>query len=199
MWLAVTSILAAKSGWYRLMRQYPDRNEGPVLVLRFQSGRLGGVSMSRILRLTPCPSGLRVGIWKLFGPFSKDFFVPWDEIRIERRSRFIFKVADLRFGNGVGKLSLFGHVADRLARSVPGHWPEAGPFPEETKSQALWEVLKIWAVGTIFAALFFIVVPMLAAPKGGRPPIAVAILFPAIVLGVRALFSYFARIKRDTF
>ncbi|HEV2562915.1 MAG TPA: hypothetical protein VGT78_12315 [Rhizomicrobium sp.] len=153
--------------------------------------------MSRILRLDPCPSGLRVGIWKLFGPFSKDFFVPWDEIRIERKNWFLFKVAELRFGNDVGKLSLFGHVADRLARSVPGHWPEAGSFPKESKSQALWEVLKVWAAGTVFAALFFTIVPMFAAPKGARPPIAVAIFFPAIVLGVRALFSYFARIRRD--
>jgi len=197
LWLAITSVLALISGWYALASRYPDRHEEPNLSLSFQSGSMNGVSMRGILMLDACPSGLRVGIWRLFGPFSRKFFVPWDQIRIERKNRLFWTVAKLRFGDNCGNLTVFGNVADRLARSIPGRWPEPGPFPEETKAQALWSVTKIWAAGTLFAASFFIIAPRVALTKGAAfPPIAVAILFPAIAFAIPALFNFFARIRR---
>jgi hypothetical protein len=195
MWLFVTSILAAKSKWFSLMRQYPNRDELPVLRLRFQSGRMSGVSMSGILRLDACPSGLRVGIWRLFGLLSRDFLVPWTDIRVERKTRFLWKVAELQFGAGAGNLTISDVVANRIARAIPMQWPEAGPFPEETVRQAFWNVFKLWAFGTLIAATFFTVAPRLMSPHGPYPPIAVAILFPAIVFGIRAVFSFFFRVR----
>ncbi|HEY5347424.1 MAG TPA: hypothetical protein VIJ72_04465, partial [Rhizomicrobium sp.] len=49
LWLFVTTILGAISGWYSLARKYPDRPEDAVLTLRFQSGSVGLVSMRGIL------------------------------------------------------------------------------------------------------------------------------------------------------
>jgi hypothetical protein len=47
---------------------------------------------------------------------------------------------------------------------------------------------------TALAAAFFIIAPRLATPKAAeRPPIAVAILFPAIVFGIGAVVQYFRR------
>jgi len=196
MWFAITTILSVLSGWYVLMRKYPDRNETPVLRLRFQSGSMGvGVHMRGLLRLDVCPSGLRVGILRIFGVFNRDFFVPWSEIRIERKDRYFWKLARLRLGN-VGNLTIFAHVADRLARSLPGRWPEQGAFPEETKKQAGASVLKMWALATCLAALFFIIAPRMGSSNGVYPPIAVAILFPALVFGLVALVSYFVRLRR---
>jgi len=41
-----------------------------------------------------------------------------------------------------------------------------------------------WASITLAAALFFTLAPLALAPTGGRPPIVVAIMFPAIFYGV---------------
>jgi hypothetical protein len=196
MWLFVTTILAVKSGWFSLVRKYPDKKGECILRLLFQSGSMSGVSMKGILRLETCDSGLRVGIWKMFGPFNRDFFVPWNEISVERKNQFIWKVAKLNLGSGGQDLTLQNYVADRLARSVPTRWPEEGPFPEQTYQEAAWGVFKLWAVVTIFAALFFTVVPRLMSANGAYPPIMVAIGFPAIFFGIAALINFFSRMRR---
>jgi len=37
---------------------------------------------------------------------------------------------------------------------------------------------------------FFVIAPRVASPTGASPPIAVAVLFPAIVFGIGALIQY---------
>ena len=133
LWLTVCTILAVLSGWFRLTTKFPNQAMEPILRVRWQSGSMGlGVIMSRILILGVCPSGLRVGIMRVFGPFCRDFFVPWEDIRITRRSVLFWPVAKLQFGSSaIGSLTISAHLANRLARAAMGHWPETGPFPEE--------------------------------------------------------------------
>lgn len=46
LWLAVTTILAVLSGWFRLMARFPNQTVEPLLRIRGQSGSMGlGVSM----------------------------------------------------------------------------------------------------------------------------------------------------------
>jgi hypothetical protein len=79
-----------------------------------------------------------------------------------------------------------------MARAAGNHWPEQGPFPQETGSQSFSRIAKRWVAMTGVVAAFFIIVPRLMAPEGAsRPPIVVAILFPAIVFGIGALLQYF--------
>lgn len=196
MWLGVTTLLSALSGWFSLMRRFPDRpNETPLLVLKRQSGRMGmGVSLSRILTLSACPSGLRVGMMRLFGPFCQEFFVPWNEITVLRKKYFWWRYAELSFGYKEGKLGISANVADNLWRIVPKSWPEAGSPPEpETRRQAFKEVFVQWLTMTVMASAFFMIAPRLMAPKGAGPPDAAAILFPAIVFGVGCTISYWRR------
>jgi hypothetical protein len=195
MWLLVTTSLARKAGWPDLSNRYPNRDEQPVRVLRFQSGWMGGVSMSSILRLEACPSGLRVGILKMFGLFSRDFFVPWNEIRIQRKTRFIWNIVELDLG-GVGKLSLFDYAANKLARSVSGAWPEQGSFPKDTIAQALWQVSKAWLFGALFVVGFFTLVPLLLSGGKHAFPFPNPIIFPAIIMiSVAGLIYFWARIR----
>ena len=185
-WLAVTTILGLLSGWFRLVAKYPDENVEPVLRVRGQSGTMGlGVSMKGILTLSVCPSGLRVGMMRVFGPFCRDFLVPWESIKVTRKKTLFWPVAKLQFGDPVvGTLNISGRVANRLARAAMGRWSEEGPFPEAKRSDIVRRLLAEWAVCTCFAALFFILAPLALAPAAGRPPVLVAILFPAIVFGV---------------
>jgi nitric oxide reductase large subunit len=81
-----------------------------------------------------------------------------------------------------------------MARAAGSRWPERGPFPGETSSQNVSRIAKQWVAMTALAAAFFIIAPRLATPKAAeRPPIAVAILFPAIVFGIGAVVQYFRR------
>ncbi len=194
-WFAVTMLLSFMSGWYGLMERYPDRAESALAVLANQSGSLGGVSMRGILKLSVCQSGLRVGITRIFGPFCRDFFVPWNEITVTRGDRISWNVAKLSLGQPpIGKLTIFADVADRIARVAGNDWPEPGSFPEETSGEALSRIGKQWVAMTGLAATFFIVAPRLLSPKGAAgPPIAVAILFPAVVFGIAAMVQYFRR------
>ena len=192
LWFAVTLILSRLSGWFALMERYPDQAEDALDVLANQSGSLGVVSMRGILTLSVCRSGLRIGIMRIFGPFCKDFFVPWTEITITRVDRFFWTFAKLTFGHpSVGRLTVFAHTADRMARAAGDHWPEPGPFPEETGSRAFSRIAKQWVAMTLLAAAFFIIVPRLVGAKGANaPPIAVAVLFPAVVFGIAACIQY---------
>lgn len=194
-WFAVTMLLSFISGWFGLMERFPDRPESALAVLKNQSGSLGPVSMRGILTLSVCPSGLRIGIMRIFGPFCRDFFAPWSEITVSRADRFFWKQAKLSFGQpSIGNLTIFADVADRMARAAGNQWPEPGPFPQERRGQALSRIAKQWVLMTALAASFFILVPRLVSPKGaGRPPIAVAILFPAVVFGIAAAVQYFRR------
>ena len=194
-WFAVTMILSFVSGWFSLMERYPDHGETALAVLANQSGSLGAVSMQRVLKLSVCPSGLRIGIMRIFGPFCRDFLVPWNEITVTRGDRFFWKVAKLSFGQpSIGKLTVFADVADRMARAAGNHWPESGSLPEETGGQAFSRLAKQWVFMTTFAAGFFIIAPRFLSPRGvAGPPIAVAILFPAVVFGIGALVQYFRR------
>jgi len=197
LWFGVTTLLGLLSGWYILMRRFPDRPDPALHTFRYLSGLLGLVGMQRILTISVCHCGLRIGMMRLFGPFCRDFLVPWDAIRVRRKDRYFWRTATLEFGSqGYPRLSIPNEVADRLARAASQNWPEAGPFPEESNTQSLSRIAKQWQASTVLAATFFIVVPRIAAPNGAHPPIAVAILFPAIVFGMGGVYQYLRR-RRD--
>jgi hypothetical protein len=51
MWIIVTTLLGVLSGWFVLMRAYPDRGEAPLQSFSWQSGSMNMVGMRSILRL----------------------------------------------------------------------------------------------------------------------------------------------------
>lgn len=192
LWFAVSTLVSWLSGWYALMARYPDRDEQPLLCLRRQSGRMRWwCGMNNILTLSVCPGGLRVGMMRVFGPFSRDFFVPWNELAVTRRTIAVWPVAELRFGEpAVGTISLSADLANRLARGSAGRWPEAGPFPAAERGAIFRGLFAQFVVLSALSGVFFTVVPRLTAPPGEGPPVLVAILFPAIFFGVFFLLRY---------
>ena len=194
LWLAVTTHLGFASGWYSLMKRFPNRDEEPLLTLKRQSGSMGlgmGVSMRNILRLSACPSGLRIGLMRIFGLFCRDIFVPWDEMSVKRTTYFFQPVAELDFGVPlVGRLLLPELAANRLRQVVLEKWPEAGPMRVFTRKSIFWRIFKVWFLRMGLSSAFFIVLPRLVAPPGAWPPVLVAILFPAFIYGVVAIFEY---------
>jgi hypothetical protein len=189
LWLLVTSLLGLLSGWYFLMIRYPDCREAPILKLRWQSGTMGlGVGMRGILSLGACPSGLRIGISRIFGLFCRAFFVPWEEITVVRKTYWLFGRTRLHFGS-VGSLTISDNIANQFWRSIPGRWPENGEPPIESRGLIFRRAALLWLVSTLFVSAFFIGAPKIISPDAAAPPISVAILFPAIVFGLFILFS----------
>ena len=190
LWLFATTLLGLLSGWFALMKAFPDRQEVPALSLSYQSGSMGlGVHMRGILSLAVCASGLRIGIMRLFGPFSRNFFVPWSSLSVVRKRVFFMPAARLQFG-GIGGLTISTNTAEKLALAAGKNWPESGAIPSEKPRKLAGKLLIQWALITLFASAFFIIAP-LDAPKEARPPIVVAILFPAIVFGVVTVVRFF--------
>lgn len=126
LWLFVTYILGFASGWFRLMERYPDRaDEKPLQQLWMQSGQMGWVSMRGVLHLSACRSGLRVSMLRIFGAFQRPYLVPWRDITVRRKDRWLVgQVAELEFGNPkIANLTVSARVADRLAQASD-QWPE---------------------------------------------------------------------------
>jgi hypothetical protein len=197
MLLTITTALGLFSGWYFLMIRYPNREETELLCLKGLSGSVGLVRMNRILNISACRSGLRIGMMRVFGIWCRKFFVPWEEITINRKDGFFGQSAKLQFGNpSRGSLRIPSYVADRLARASLGRWPEPGPFPQETSEQVLVSLARQWIAVTLFAATFFIVVPRIVSPDANFPPIPVAFILPGVVFGIPSAFEYFKRTKR---
>lgn len=120
LWLGVTTLLGALSGWRAIERRYPDRPEPALEQLRGQSGRMGvGVNFNRCLRLDICTSGLRVAVPRILGPFSRPFLVPWSEIAANREKVLFGMLVRLTFGQGTGHLDLRPATCERIAALTP--------------------------------------------------------------------------------
>lgn len=134
LWLGITSLLGLLSGWFRLQRAFPDQIEQqPIAQLRGQTGMMGGLALMPVnfkhcLRLDVCPTGLRVAVTRLLGPFQRPFFVPWSNIAAER-GKFLFGTFyRLNFGvPAVGALSLHVGAAQKIAAASPLRLPDVLP------------------------------------------------------------------------
>jgi hypothetical protein len=197
MWLCMSTLLMTFAGWRRLEARYPDTGEPALLTLRGRSGSMGmGVSMNGILRLSACRSGLRIGIWRIFGPFQRPFLVPWDHITATPKTMFFMRRVRLSFGAPeVGQLT----IDDRswgalLAQPHDGGRQLAATMPQPTpRRRAELSLLAQWLAMTAFAGTFFAVVSRL----GGAPglPLAMSYGFPGTVFGVATFVRYLRRPK----
>ncbi|GAA0471222.1 hypothetical protein GCM10009096_10210 [Parasphingorhabdus litoris] len=125
MWLLVVTLLARISGWTKLQDRFPDRPDQSLIVMRAQSGAMGGIASAKVnfsgcLRFDVCRTGLRISVWKIFGPFQRPFFVPWSQINVSDASVFKFKRHRLGFGTPE---SGFLIIANRTAEIIAGQSP----------------------------------------------------------------------------
>jgi hypothetical protein len=195
MWLAVTTVLGFMSGWFDLQQRYPDDgNEEPLLKLGGQSGSMGaGVALSGILKLRAYPSGLGVGIRRIFGPFQKPLKIPWSEIEAEKSSSFFLPMTKLRLGRPAnGTLKISARSWARLVDAVPqtdGRQVRMPAVERVTRRSTAQAMLMQWLASTSLAAAFF----YFASRSNGSQaelPLSVCIGFPAVVFGIGQLIRY---------
>jgi len=105
-WLGVTFMLDVFSGWTALQRLYPDNSEPALLSLSMQSGWMGAIQFRGTLSLYACPTGLRLGQWRIVAPLHKRIFVPWNEVYAQQVPGLLGSKAQLSFGRTGGSLRI---------------------------------------------------------------------------------------------
>jgi hypothetical protein len=130
LWLVVTTILANISGWFALQNRFPVRPAQELQKLRFQSAAMGKgaaipkTSFNAVLIVVICAEGLKIDIIRIFGLFSRPFFVPWDEITLTTRRRLFGMVTDLTFGTpAIATMTARGRLAERIREAHPAPLP----------------------------------------------------------------------------
>lgn len=133
MWLAITTILSRMSGWSDLQDKYPDRTDEVLRKFYFQSGQMGPggnrllrVNYGSILTLAACKTGLWISVWKIFGLFDRPILVPWKALSVERKKILLVTEVVLHLDRSSDRvLVISARLANKLAASAPGLWPEA--------------------------------------------------------------------------
>jgi hypothetical protein len=87
-WIVFSILMPSSTGCSKLVDQYPDQAEKPMLRLRGQSGTLGRGKMRSVLKLSACPSGLRVGMSPFMGPLCRPFLCLGSILQSSERTRY---------------------------------------------------------------------------------------------------------------
>ena len=193
-WIMVTAMFGLFSGWFRLQRQFPRSDETALLRLRMQSGMMGWIHLNGILTLDACASGLRVGVWKLFGPFQRPFEIPWDQIEAEQVSPFLLgPMTRLRFGRPeVGRLAINLRAWERLKAASQGM---AAPLTRATAKRIERGLFLQWVVATLLTGTIFLVIGGSEDSSATSSAVALCYGFPAAFFGFTQLVRYLAQIR----
>lgn len=120
LWIGITSLLGMLSGWKRMERTFPDRPEQPIERFAYESARMRGVNFKNCLAFEVCPTGLRISLMRILGPFRKPLFVPWSQIRAVREKLAFFNYVRLTLGMGQeGSLAIHAQAFERIAQTSP--------------------------------------------------------------------------------
>jgi len=206
MWLFVSTLLSFLSGWFFLMKKFPDVSDRGEKIKSYSPMGVSmgiGVHFQGVLTLESYPQGLRLKMFRLFGPFNQPIFVPWNQIEVERARQFFMKRAVLYLGErgAFSKLVLTEDLANRLWQDMGASWPEKGSMPDTQSSrQIIYKILLRWLGMTLLASSFFILAPRLMTPQGNSnsyPSILVAVLFPAIVFGIVYCLDAYNKLREN--
>jgi len=164
-WCFLGWIVGLDTGWYRLARRYPDRDEPALLDLQRQYGRMGGLRLGGVLRFGVCDSGLRIGLHWSVGPFCKTMLVPWSSLSVVRKRGRWGRSAELSFDYGKRTvLAIPEHLANRLGRAAASRWPEDYLFSAEMPEKIIARAFKRWFGSTAVMASALIILPRMLSP-----------------------------------
>ncbi len=195
-WLFGTTMFGLLSGWFALQSQFPRGDEAPLVTFRRLSGYMGlGVSLSGMLTLNACPSGLRLAIWRVHGPFQRPFLVPWAEISPEPKTSFFMPMVRLGLGSPeVGKLTIDAGIWQKLAAHAPaGRRTTAAPLPLVTNQQLARGLALQWAVISAIPVAFFAFFAFVSQLPPGPPLLLLAVFItalPVIAVGIAQFIRY---------
>jgi hypothetical protein len=125
-WWAVLFLIAALTGWMTLARRFRLASPFAGQTWGFQSARMRWTShYGSCLSVGADPTGLKLSVLFLFRPGHPPLFVPWSEISVAKRWKFLF-VRQVKLVLGREEqipLVISGRLADRIQGAAGVSWP----------------------------------------------------------------------------
>ena len=115
-WAAMSSLIAAVSGWRRLARVYRLTTPFNGRQWRFRSARMRwSTNYSGCLTIGADVRGLYLGVLFVFRIGHPPVFVPWSDVRMTVHKGRVFRYLDFTFARAPGVVV---GVDERLARNI---------------------------------------------------------------------------------
>jgi hypothetical protein len=125
-WCAVSFLIAAVSGWMDLVQRFRLSSTFAGSTWSFQSASMRWMSRYRsCLNVGADPSGLQLSMFFLFRPGHPPLFIPWSEITVARRWKFLF-IPQVKLLLGREEQIPFvisETLADRIRAAAGASWP----------------------------------------------------------------------------
>ncbi len=116
-WVLIMTVIGRFGGWGTLAEFYRAQDDFEGQRWRFESARFERrANYGSCLMFGANARGLHLSILFLMRPGHPPLFIPWDEVAMQRRKRWMFPYVDLRFRRapGIGLL-LRARLGEQLA------------------------------------------------------------------------------------
>ena len=191
-WILITALLGVFSGWFKLQARFPSDDETPLLRLPMRSGSMYGINFNGILTFEACTSGLRLRLWRIFGPFQRPFQVPWNQIEAEPVSRFFEPKIRLRLGRPeAGRLTIDLRAWEKLKAASQG---ATAPLTLSTMKRLERGLFRQWLAVTLFVG-GFVSLAYYSEGQHDAGTLAMFFAFPAIGFGVAQCIRYLVEVR----
>ena len=123
-WLLTLTILSYASGWAALARQYRLQSSFDGEIWKWQSGAMRWTNFNTCLKVGASSMGLYLALIPPFSLRCPPLLIPWSEIAVSRRTRFLVKQVCLQLGHEL-KIAFWIRptLAERLQRAAGAAWP----------------------------------------------------------------------------
>ena len=127
LWIAVSALIGAVSGWRRLAMRYPEVRPFTGQLWRFQSGRMrNAMGYNNCLTVGADGLGLHLSVLFLFRVGHAPVFVPWGAVRVSPERWLFLRRFRLDFRDEPGvSLAISDRLAERLKTAAGSAWPAA--------------------------------------------------------------------------
>jgi hypothetical protein len=124
LWLFVITILSYISGWAALAKRYPYGNDFEGQTWKWQSGTMRGTNFNSCLTIGSSARGLYLGLIAPLRFRNPALLVPWNEIAISRKQRFLMQMVCLELGRELRiPFWIRPGLAETLRSAAGGSWP----------------------------------------------------------------------------
>jgi hypothetical protein len=127
LWCLVVAIVSFVGGWFRLSRKFRLVGSFDGVSEGLQSGQMRWLThYGSCLRLGTNRDGLYLAVLFLFRFMHPPLLVPWSEIKVRRKKRWLFgEYVTFTMGSDLGiPLRISGRSASMLRDAAGVHWPQ---------------------------------------------------------------------------
>jgi hypothetical protein len=125
LWLLVGATISVIGGWFSLAKVYRTQVAFDGTKWRMQSGQMRWpANYNNVLTIGVSQQGLYLASMFLFRFMHPPIFVPWNEIKVRRKTGWVFEYVILTMGHDLAiPLRVRAKLAAKLRESAGTYWP----------------------------------------------------------------------------